>query len=217
VIGGSSSGKSLFVDSVYHKIINKIDQSVYFDTPYNIANMKVSNPAGQAPHYFNQNYIMKVCDQKDRNNSIDDISILKNVFPPDDVERQKIVNALQDLSSILSDLVKSVVQIELLQDQLSRIPLLSRLIVTESIQDNPIRKLLPSDKEIDLATYSEADYDRHFKVLDEISSYLRMVQYAFIVSAGLFSDFYSHCNDYEIIRHRSITKKDRKGQGFLLD
>ncbi|MGI1678072.1 MAG: hypothetical protein K6L75_05025 [Cellvibrionaceae bacterium] len=169
VIGGSSSGKSLFVDSVYHKIVNKIDQSVYFDTPYNIANLKVSNPAGQAPHYFNQNYIMKVCDQKDRNNSIDDISILKKVFPPDDVERQKIVNALQDLSSILSDLVKSVVEIELLQEQLSRIPLLSRLIVTEAIQDNPIRKMQPTDKEIDLAAYSEADYDRHFKILDEIS------------------------------------------------
>ncbi|WP_335903808.1 hypothetical protein [Shewanella algae] len=172
VIGGSSSGKSLFVDSLYHKIINKIDQSVYFETPYNIGNISISNPSGQTPHYFNQNYIMKVCDKKDRNNSVDDISILKKVFPADDVERQKIVNALQDLSSILSDLIKSVVEIELLQEQLSRIPWLSRLIVTETIQDNPIRKIQPTDKEVELIEYSEADYDRHVRVLDEIDSAL---------------------------------------------
>jgi len=172
VIGGSSSGKSLFVDSIYHKITNKVDQSVYFNTPFNIANIEVSNPSGQTPHYFNQNYIMKICDQKDRNNSIDDISILKKVFPADDVERQKIVNALQDLSSSLSDLVKSVVEIELLQEQLSRIPWLSRLIVTETIQDNPIRKIQPTDKEVELTQYSGADYDRHIKVLEEIDSLL---------------------------------------------
>ena len=172
VIGGSSSGKSLFVDSVYHKIVDDIEQSDYFKTPYHIERINVVNPAGQTPHYFNQNYIMKVCDQKDRNNTIDDISILKKVFPPDDVERQKIVNALQDLSSILSDLVKSVEEIELLQGQLSRIPSLSRLIVTEVIQDNPIRKILPSDREIELAEYSEADFDKHTKVLDEINSML---------------------------------------------
>ena len=172
VIGGSSSGKSLFVDSVYYKIVDSIEQSDYFDTPYDIEKINVVNPAGQTPHYFNQNYIMKVCDQKDRNNTIDDISILKKVFPPDDVERQKIVNALHDLSSIISDLVKSVVEIELLQERLSRIPLLSRLIVTEVIQDNPIRKILPTDKEIELVEYSEADFDRHSKVLDEINSML---------------------------------------------
>ncbi|PHR48396.1 hypothetical protein [Cycloclasticus sp.] len=169
VIGGSSSGKSLFVDAIYHKIINSLNQSDYFDTPYNISNIEVSNLSGQTPHYFNQNYIMKICDQRDRNNSIDDISILKKVFPPDDVERQKIVNALQELSSSLSDLVKSVVEIELLQEQLRRIPWLSRLIVTDTIQDNPIRKILPTDKEIELSQYSDADYDKHIKALDEIN------------------------------------------------
>ena len=172
IIGGSSSGKSLFVDSIYHKIIDKMHESEYFNTPYRIEKISVVNPAGQTPHYFNQNYIMKLCDQKDRNNTIDDISILKKVFPPDTVERQKIVNALQDLSSILSNLVKSVTEIELLQEELSRIPSLSRLIVTEAIQDNAIRKILPTDREIELVAYSEADYEKHLNVLDEIDSML---------------------------------------------
>ncbi len=172
VIGGSSSGKSLFVDSVYRKITHSINDSVYTNTPYGIKDIQVQNPAGQTPHYFNQNYIMKVCDQKDRNNKIDDIPILKKIFPSDGVEKQKIVNALKDLSSTLSDLVRSIEKIELLQSELSRIPLLSRLIVTEVIQDNAIRKILPSDRDVELVTYSEADYERHIKVLDEIGSML---------------------------------------------
>ena len=172
IIGGSSSGKSLFVDSVYHKIINKIQDSDYIDTPYMIEDTEIVNPSGQHPHYFNQNYIMKVCDQKDHNNTIDNISILKSVFPPDEVERQKIVNALHDLSSILTSLAQSITEIELLQEALNKIPSLSRLIVTEEIHDNPIRFILPSDKQIDLIDYSEADYERHNKLLDELDETL---------------------------------------------
>ncbi|MBS4050407.1 MAG: hypothetical protein KGZ69_04325, partial [Methylomonas sp.] len=172
VIGGSSSGKSLLVDSLYHTISGEIEQSQYIKTPYNISDLVVVNPAGQIPHYFNQNYIMKICDQKDRNNKIDDISILKKVFPQDTVERQKITNALQSLSSTLSRLVQSIEEIELLQNSLSRIPNLATLIVTEAIQDNPLRKLTPKDKDIQLVSYSEADYDRHIETLDEIESFI---------------------------------------------
>lgn len=172
VIGGSSSGKSLLVDSLYHAIAGEIEQSQYIETPYNISDLVVANPAGQIPHYFNQNYIMKVCDQKDRNNTIDDISILKKVFPPDTVERQKITNALQSLRSTLSKLVQSIEEIELLQKSLSRIPNLATLIVTEAIQDNPIRKLIPREKDTQLISYSEADHDRHIETLNEIESFL---------------------------------------------
>ena len=172
VIGGSSSGKSLLVDAMYHNIVGKIEDSDYFETPYDIDGIEVQNPSGQQPHYFNQNYIMKICDQKDRNNTIDNISILKSVFPPDEVERRKIVNALQELGSILTKMMQSVTEIELLQDSLSRIPALSRLIVTEQIHDNPIRKILPSDKELEPITYSEAEYEKHDRVLDEIDTFL---------------------------------------------
>lgn len=172
VIGGSSSGKSLLVDSLYHKIAGSIEQSQYFETQYMVSDLCVVNPAGQIPHYFNQNYIMKICDQKDRNNTIDDISILKRIFPSDAVERQKITNALQSLRSELNKLVQSVEEIELLQKSLIRIPSLATLIVTEAIQDNPIRILIPKEKELQSISYSEADFERHVSALDEIEMFL---------------------------------------------
>jgi len=130
------------------------------------------NPAGQTPHYLVQNYIVKVCDQKDRENKIEDISILKSVFPEDRDERQEIENGLSELSSHLSLLAESVRQIEVLQDSLVRIPKLSSLIVRDIIQGNPIRSILPDDKTVKAFEYSRPQYNRDVKRLDEIETFL---------------------------------------------
>jgi hypothetical protein len=174
VIGGSSSGKTLFVDSLYRKIVGELNQSVYLNTPYNIQDIQVNNPAGQTPHYLPQNYIIKICDQKDKENNIDDISILKSVFPADREERQEIANGLSELSSRLSSLVQSVKEIESLQDSLSRIPKLSHLVVTDVIQGNPLKCILPGDKIIESIGYGKATYGRHIKYLDEVDAFLSL-------------------------------------------
>ena len=172
VIGGSSSGKTLLVDSVYRKIAGALDESEYLNTPYDIQNIEVKNPAGQIPHYFPQNYIIKICDKKDEENTIDDISILKSVFPADNEERLEISNALKELRSRLTALIQAVKEIESLQNSLSKIPKLSRLIVTNTIQGNPIKPLLPSDKIIELINYGKGKYNGHIKNLDEIEEFL---------------------------------------------
>lgn len=172
VIGGSSSGKTLFVDSLYRKIVGDFNESDYIDTPYNICDIQVTNPSKQTPHYFYQNYIIKICDQKDKENTIDDIPILKRVFPADNEEREAISNGLLELSSKLELLIQSVKAIELLQDDVLKLPMLSRLIVTDVIQGNPLKCLLPDKKIIDLINYSNTKYKQHIKYLDEIDVFL---------------------------------------------
>ena len=172
VIGGSSSGKTLFVDSIYKQIVGELDQSIYLNTPYSIQDIHVRNPAGQTPHYLPQNYIIKICDQKDKENTIDNISILKSVFPADREERLEISNGLLELGSRLTSLVQSVKEIESLQDSLSRIPKLSHLIVTDVIQGNPLKSILPSDKAIESIGYSKGKYNLDIKNLDEINAFL---------------------------------------------
>jgi hypothetical protein len=172
VIGGSSSGKTLFVDSIYKQIVGELDQSIYLNTPYSIQDIKVRNPAGQTPHYLPQNYIIKICDQKDKENTIDNISILKSVFPADREERLEISNGLLELGSRLTSLVQSVKEIESLQASLSRIPKLSHLIVTDVIQGNPLKSILPSDKAIESIGYSKGKYNLDIKNLDKINAFL---------------------------------------------
>ena len=172
VIGGSSSGKSLFVDSIFRKIFGTFDGSIYLNTPYDIHEIQVKNPAGQHPHYLDQNYISSICNPKDKEKNIDDISLLKNVFPPDKEERLRISHGLSDLRSLLNSLVQSVKEIEKLQSTLKRIPRLSHLIVTDVIQGNPVKYLLPDDVTIESIEYGQADYVRHLKNLDEIDRFL---------------------------------------------
>lgn len=172
VIGGSSSGKSLFVDSVFRQIVGKLDDSIYLNTPYNIQDIEVKNPAGQHPHYLDQNYISKICDPKDKENNIDDISILKSVFPSDKEERQRISNGLSELGSQLTRLVQSVKEIEILQNTLQRIPKLSHLIVTDVIQGNPLKPLLPDEVIIESIEYGKGNYDRDVRNLDDIDKFL---------------------------------------------
>ena len=172
VIGGSSSGKTLFVDSLYRKIIGDFAGSNYINTPYGIQDIQVTNRAGQNPYYLEQSYISKICDQKDKENNIEDISILKRVFPTDIEESKGIANGLSDLNSHLASLVQSVREINSLQDALSRIPVLSRLIVTEAIQDNPLKYILPNDNIIESIRYGKASYDTDVKNLDKIDTFL---------------------------------------------
>lgn len=172
VIGGSSSGKSLFVDSVYRKIVGDYKDCTYIDTPYGIQDIKVTNPAGQHPHYLDQNYISKICDPKNEEYNIDDITILKSVFPSDKEERQAISNGLSGLESQLTRLVQSVKEIETLQNTLKRIPKLSHLIVTDVIHGNPLRDILPEDSVIETIEYGKAAYKRDIQNLDIIDKFL---------------------------------------------
>ncbi len=170
VIGGSSSGKTLFVDSLYRKIINDFEGSNY--SAYGVEEIHVLNKTGQKPYYLEQTYISKVCDYKDKDNNIEDISVLKRVFPDDVEESKGIANGLSELNSYLSLLVQSVKEMESIQNVLATIPNLSSLIVTEEIQDNPLKYILPTEKVIDSIRYSNVSYENDVKNLDKIEKFL---------------------------------------------
>ncbi len=62
VIGESSSGKSLLVDTLVKEInhkLGKIDYSVKYD----FDGLVVDNPAGFVPYYINQNFISDVANK----------------------------------------------------------------------------------------------------------------------------------------------------------
>ena len=171
VIGGSSSGKSLFVDSIHRQIVDEFDDSIY-DKQYNVRDIQVTNPAGQHPHYMYQNYISKICYPNEKESNINDISILKSVFPSDRKDKQEIANGLLELSRHLSQLVQSVKEIDALQNDLRRIPKLSSLIVTGVIHDNPLKSILPDDSVIESIEYNKGELDRDFKALEDIDEFL---------------------------------------------
>ena len=172
VIGGSSSGKSLFVDSVYRQIVGDFSGSIYINTPYDVRNINVTNPTGQHPHYLDQNYVSKICDPKNTEYNIEDISILKSVFPSDVEEREAISNGLSELVSQLARMIQSVKEIQRLEDTLKRIPVLSHLVVRDVIRGNPLKYILPSDNLIETIKYGKSKYEQDIRTLDSIDKFL---------------------------------------------
>ena len=169
VIGGSSSGKTLLVDSIYKSITNNfIDTNYSF---YEIDKINVENPSGITPHYLSQNYIMTIVNNT-TDNKIDSIDIIKNVFPGDDEIRDKIDGGLRKLKQDIKDLVKCIKIIEDEDKNLKKIQKLSRLLIKNDIQGNLLEKLLPSDRDKQKIEYSEQKYLEHNSTLDEIDKLL---------------------------------------------
>jgi hypothetical protein len=75
IIGESSSGKSLLIDSLYRKIVNDFEETNYSD--FEVEQLSVDNPQNFRPHYINQNFIVDKINKK----KISDIEIIKSLFP----------------------------------------------------------------------------------------------------------------------------------------
>lgn len=164
VIGGSSSGKTLFVDSLVKGIKKQFDDSNYKD--FNIENILIDNPSGIVPHYINQNFIMQVLNSDDLD--LGDIDIINEVFPQDDEERKTISDYLINVKGIIDDLVNTSKDFEHSIEQLSHIDNLSHLIVNQELQKNISSFLIPKKEELAKINYHESDYNKQIKYLNEI-------------------------------------------------
>lgn len=172
VIGGSSSGKTLFVDSLYSKIVNNFDKNVYVNSPYPVKNITVNNPSGLTPHYINQNYITKIVDIKNNETRIDNIEIIKTLFPDDSEVKLSIQRSLHDFRECFKELLTSVKEIEQIQSSLKRIPFLSQLILVSKVKDNIIEKLEPSLEQIQSIHISQSTHQAFSENLGKLEIFL---------------------------------------------
>jgi len=172
VIGGSSSGKTLFVDSLYCKIIGDFSKSVYVNSQYPVQEIEVHNPSGLTPHYINQNYITNVVDTKNNEIRIDNIEIIKTLFPNDSEVKANIQRSLSEFRECFKELLGTVKQIEEIQNSLKRISFLSQLILVEKVRDNVIDKLEPSQDQVQKIHISRTTHKAYSELLEKIDDFL---------------------------------------------
>ena len=113
-----------------------------------------------------------MCDQKDHDNTIDHIDLLRRLFPGDKAERAAIDAGLSELAECLSHMVDAAEKIESIEGELKTIPVLSQLVVTKLIKRNPLKYLKPTDAVVESFDYTEPSYTKHKKALDEIDEFL---------------------------------------------
>lgn len=166
VIGGSSSGKTLLVDSICRKLRQEsFDSSPYVE--FGVANMDIVNPSGKHPHYLNQNFIMRVVGDDDAYN-IEDIDVIKSLFPDNKEVIEQVNDNLTKLKSDITELIQAVEDIKRIEDKLNTISQIGRLLVYGIIKKNIISPFVAKESERQKIQYNETKKIKHIKMLREI-------------------------------------------------
>lgn len=165
VIGGSSSGKTLFVDSVNKFFEKDLMNSEY--KKFGVEHIDVKNPSEIHPYYIHQNFIADLVNRNDEA-SIDEIPILKKAFPSDDTVKRQISKTLADLKCIVDEMLLCVDNIEKIERWLKDIPHPGKLITKGKIEGNIFLPLLPKPEERTKCDYSAEDYEADVEMLEEL-------------------------------------------------
>lgn len=209
IIGESSSGKSLLVDTLMKEIkpgLSKVDYSKNF----NFDNLKIENPANFVPYYINQNYISEVANK----NKIETIPIIKQMFGPTNETTKKTSDNLNKLENILTDLFNSVEEIEKYQNKLSALTNLNSLILFNNKKSNPLDKIFPNERIVDKLEYNEDLYFEQMNFLDELLEFQKnniyvedLTKEIMTIKIKLKNAFTKSCFEKYV---RKIIKKNKK-------
>lgn len=168
VIGNSSSGKTLLVDSVFSKI-SRVKNDVY--GKYITDDFLVDNPSNVIPHYFSQNFILenilKIADN-DGKVDLSGVTILNKIFKLNDSDLTNIEVNLTKLENNLNDLLSSAETINLLMDEVTKLPNLSKCIVFGGQSSNPLNVFKPSVEIEHSLVYNEARFNNDIIALDDL-------------------------------------------------
>lgn len=170
VIGGSSSGKTLFVDSIFRAINQSFNGSKYIDR-YGVDQISVENPSNMRPYYISQNFIAEnISDNNEK--SIDEIEILHNIFPSDKEINQQITSALNSLNTVVANMLSHVATIESCITSLNALPHPGMMVINTELKRNIYNSFIPQDKEVKNIEYTKSIYEEHLKRLQEIKAFL---------------------------------------------
>lgn len=170
VIGGSSSGKTLLVDSLWRVLAHQSFEDSHYKN-FGVENLNIINPSGIRPHYLSQNYIMQVVGD-DENHHIEDIDIIRSLFP-DNKEVTNMINvSLSKLKNDISKLIQTVEDLKSIEDKLNTTSQIGRLLVLRDVKENIIKQFLPSEESRYNIIYSNSKKDEHINTLLEIKSIL---------------------------------------------
>ena len=170
VIGESSSGKTLFVDSLYRSINQNFEDSKY-TARYGVENMIVENTSGMTPYYISQNFIAEnISDNNEK--SIDKIEILRNIFPADDEINRSITTGLNKLHEVISEMLQYVEKIEDCERTLNALPNPGQLIVTGVVKKNVLNILMPTAEEESVVKYPSNQYKIDLEAIETIRTFL---------------------------------------------
>lgn len=170
IIGGSSSGKTLLVDSIWRKLSHESFEESHYKE-FGVENMNIINPSGIRPHYLSQNYIMQVVGDSDDHN-IENIDIIRSLFPNNKEVTNRVNASLATLKNDITQLIQAVEDIKSIEDKLNKTSQIGHLLVLGYVKKNIISGFIPQEEIRDMIKYEKDKKDAHVKTLCEIKKVL---------------------------------------------
>lgn len=164
IIGSSSSGKTLFVESLYNACRNNFSKSKYIQ--FGVNSMQVSNPDSILPHYINQNFISTLLTEKTPN--LGEIEILNKTFPEDKNEKEYIERHINEIKSLLHKLVTSRDKYIGSLSSLNHYPHLGYYINSEKKKIPVSYKFLPSESTNNNLSINSNEINDYLNKVDDI-------------------------------------------------
>lgn len=166
VIGGSSSGKTLLVDSIWRKLSNSSFEDSHYNA-FDVDKINIVNPSNIQPHYLHQNYIMQIVSD-DTEHKIEKIDIIKSIFPDNREVVSLVETSLATLKKDISQQIQAVKDIEIIENKFKTTPQIGHLLVMTAVKKNIFTIFFPKEEIRDKISYSKSQKDSHITTLNEI-------------------------------------------------
>lgn len=168
VIGESSTGKTLFVDSIIKKLRNEEDSN--YEEDFSVSNIEIDDELGVEPYYIEQNFITgAVKDNKELNT----IPIVKDLFPESEYKQDLIDKELSNVKTIINALITSVKKVENAEEKIKKVPVIYNLITNGNVENNVIDLFNIDDTSAEKIEYLSVEANQDIKQIKEIKSKLQ--------------------------------------------
>ena len=144
VIGSSSSGKTLFLETLARRggALEGETGSRFYDK-FGIDSVALGRSDNTVPYYVNQSYISKVVDKSVSKETIDGIRILNDVFPLDEDASQNLDAKFDQVSNLVRRLFAEAEKVQKDTEALRKLRLPVELVISGSLDSNPIAHMKP--------------------------------------------------------------------------
>lgn len=169
VIGGSSSGKTLFAETIARSAgaLADEDKNSCYDK-FGIDEADVVRGDNATPYYINQSYISKVVDKAVDHETIESIKILRDVFPDDPEAYEESRQSFSRVRSLILDLFSAAKDAQAAKENLGRYRHLVDLLTTARSSHNPVVAMIPGVSEEKKLAWNESKYTAFISALDDL-------------------------------------------------
>ncbi len=168
IIGESSSGKTLLVDSIHRKLTGENFSSSKYNA-FGVKDIKIDYPKNLHPHFIEQNFVISIT-REDK--TINEIGIIAKMLPNNEEARRVINRGIQYINELFIRLFNIVGKLEEIESKLNRIPVLSALASLEITEENLLNKFSATISAFEFEWYSEENKNEDLTFLDYLDERL---------------------------------------------